>query len=683
MFKNDYQNAMNSIKADNAVKNNIRATLCGESENKKNRNPAVPWRIGFAVCTCIAVALSVILIPSKKNKPSVAPGDIDRAYLAPTKSYDEVYETFKELSERYDDVTDEIILYEYAAEEAADDMDGAATGGGTKGSATYSSANGIENYSSSTSGTVSAQTDTAAREDMTSKTEDENEYSSTTTQIEGVDEADIVKTDGEYIYYLYNNCLRIVKANGRQSRLIHTLTLPDSSEKSYTDMYICGDRLSIIASSYENQKCTTDITVYDISNRESLKTVGVCTQSGDYLSSRMIGNFVYLITNHYVDLGGIVKDKPETYVPYTECDGTKELIPADCIMSYECGIENSVYLIACVFDVNDASLSGESSLLGGADRTYCNTEYLVTARTGWSSDESSSGNYSLISSFALGEGKIEYKASGEVAGYLEDQFSMDEYGGNFRFVTTVNTHTTSTHTVNNKSYVSRSSAQCAQLTVLDNNLKELGKIENLAEGEKVYSVRFMGDIAYFVTFRQTDPLFSADLSDPQNPKIIGELKIPGFSEFLFPYGEGRLLGIGQDADESTGRTNGLKLSMFNISDSSNVTETDKTVLPEIDYSVALSNHKAVLVNYDKNLIGFAATESAHYVTKLYYYIYSFSGGVFELKGKLPISSYASDMWTAAENTRALYINNCFYLVSPGELLIYNLSDFTQLSSVNF
>ena len=125
----------------------------------------------------------------------------------------------------------------------------------------------------------------------------------------------------------------------------------------------------------------------------------------------------------------------------------------------------------------------------------------------------------------------------------------------------------------------------------------------------------MGDIAYFVTFRQTDPLFSADLSDPYNPKIIGELKIPGFSEFLFPYGEGKLLGLGNDADENSGRVKGLKLSFFDINDPSNVTELNKTVLNRLNYSPALSNHKAALISVKKNLIGFCGIESEMYSTK--------------------------------------------------------------------
>ncbi|MBO7151814.1 MAG: beta-propeller domain-containing protein, partial [Clostridia bacterium] len=130
------------------------------------------------------------------------------------------------------------------------------------------------------------------------------------------------------------------------------------------------------------------------------------------------------------------------------------------------------------------------------------------------------------------------------------------------------------------------------LRVLDKDLKEVGKIENIAPDERVYSVRFMGDTAYFVTFRQVDTLFSVDLKNPKEPKIIGALKIPGFSNYLFPFGEDKLLGIGQDADEKTGRTGGIKFSIFDISNPANVTESAKTVLK---YFISASPYGTALV----------------------------------------------------------------------------------------
>lgn len=134
-------------------------------------------------------------------------------------------------------------------------------------------------------------------------------------------------------------------------------------------------------------------------------------------------------------------------------------------------------------------------------------------------------------------------------------------------------------------------------------MKTIGKIENLADNEEIKSARFMGDTGYFVTYRNTDPLFSADLSDPTKPKIIGELKITGFSEYLHFYGENKLLGIGWETDPDTGSIEGLKCSMFDITDPSDVKEIDRIVLKNVSICDALSNYRAILASPDKNLFG--------------------------------------------------------------------------------
>ena len=199
----------------------------------------------------------------------------------------------------------------------------------------------------------------------------------------------------------------------------------------------------------------------------------------------------------------------------------------------------------------------------------------------------------------------------------------------------------------------------------------------MAPDERVYSVRFMGDIAYFVTFRQTDPLFSADLSDPTNPKILGELKIPGFSEYMYPYGDGLLLGFGMDANENTGRTGDLKLSMFNVTDPANVTEQDKTIINGCQYSPALSSHKAMLVNPKKNLIGFAATEDWRNEK---YMIYEYTGDGFVCKAVLDINNQYN--YYAMTDIRGLFVGESFYVVSDQCLQVFNIDTFELLTKVD-
>ena len=180
----------------------------------------------------------------------------------------------------------------------------------------------------------------------------------------------------------------------------------------------------------------------------------------------------------------------------------------------------------------------------------------------------------------------------------------------------------------------------------------------------------MGDTAYFVTFRQVDPLFSADVSDPYSPKIIGSLKIPGFSRYLFPYGD-KLLGIGQNADEQTGKTGLMKLSMFDISDPANVTESSKTDI-SAKYSEALHNHKATLADYGKNIIGFPAYGNRG----LLYFVYSYEDGKFvqRLKADLDIRSQ--------QDCRGLYIGKVFYIAAPYELQYYDLETFKLLGTLD-
>ena len=193
------------------------------------------------------------------------------------------------------------------------------------------------------------------------------------------------------------------------------------------------------------------------------------------------------------------------------------------------------------------------------------------------------------------DGKFTDGSTGSVAGELNDNFSLDEYADHLRVVTTVESWSS------DYSDFSRSNS----LYVLDSSMKTVGKIENLAEGEEIKSARFMGETGYFVTYKNTDPLFSVDLSDPENPKVLGELKITGFSSYLHFYGENKLLGIGWETDPDTGNTIGMKCSMFDISDPSDVKETDRFVLKDVSFCDALTNYRSILAAPKKGLFGFA------------------------------------------------------------------------------
>ncbi|MBI4884715.1 MAG: beta-propeller domain-containing protein, partial [Actinobacteria bacterium] len=209
----------------------------------------------------------------------------------------------------------------------------------------------------------------------------------------------------------------------------------------------------------------------------------------------------------------------------------------------------------------DTGPVGAAGIVSYGDTVYASPTsiYLATVPWDWNND---SGPYTqpptLIHQFALGDGgSASYTASGEVNGQLLNQFAMSEYEGDLRVATTLNDWNTG---------ASESFVQV--LRPEGNELVQIGKVGGLGLTEQIYAVRFLGTQAYVVTFRQTDPLYVVDLADPTNPRVTGELKIPGYSAYLHPVGDGLLLGVGQSADLD-GFTTGTQLSLFDVTDPAN------------------------------------------------------------------------------------------------------------------
>lgn len=684
MFEQDYKKAMDAVKPDADKKNEILNNIKQKENAKTQKNPAMPWRVAFACVALVAIILGVVFVPKNNivTKPKNSPNTLSVA-----DSYDEIYSRLKKYQKQHKnyEIADGEVVYEYAY----DDAEGSETG--TNSGANYSSGSALKGDSQTSENTA-----------------EENEFSGTTEQVEGVSEADIVKTDGKYIYTVNDNFLSIFSASGSNSQLLSRTEL-ENEENAYVygDMFLKDDRLVILQNSYGYNgaySCVgdcmasgddyTSIIIFDISDRKEPKQVAVTRQKGYYNTSRMVGDYVYLVSECYINTNNIVKEEPDTYVPTVVYNDKTTVLPADRIYCYNYGEDSASYSVIGSFNYRDGALCDSASLFGGASQIYCSKDNIIFTKYNSTELPKEEGSYSSaytdISRLEISGGKIEYKASGKVEGELENQFFIDEYDGYFRFVTTV-TETTVTkqkYANTDKEIFVYDSNPSACLTVLDKDLKLCGQIKDLAQGERVYSVRFMGDTAYFVTFRRTDPLFSADLSDPKNPKILGELKIPGFSEYMYPYGNGLLLGFGMDADESTGRTNGLKLSMFDISNPADVKEQNKTVLDGYDYSPALYNHKAMLVSSSKNLMGFAAYDR-YGNTK--YLIYEYTGDEFVRKAVLtpPYAVQNSenniiyDSCFSSESIRGLFINNDFYLVSDCGLLVFDMNTFLQTARIDF
>ena len=518
------------------------------------------------------------------------------------------------------------------------------------------------------------------------------DYSETNVQVKGVDEADIVKTDGSYIYYVAGNQLNILKPDGAATRLVSSTALSgDDCWWGYNSvMFLLNNRLMIITQSfntvwvndasgrYETNTDQTSAVIYDVSNPEKPLQVVSLGQSGSYVSSRMIGDYVYLVTSQYIY--NPVRGTPITYIPATT-DGaeSKLLAPADLYIGGN--PQSAAYtVIGSVNLKSGANFTSAKAVFGGTSELYANADHLLLAFSRYDEEtlpiapdkdgknvqitrSSSSTDLVLL---GLAEGQITKLAGGNVPGSLLNQFSMDEYKGVFRVVTTLNSWEQRIYTDGVDTYEYDSTSANALYT-LDLDLNVLGKIENLAKDEFVKSVRFDGSIGYFVTFRQVDPLFAVDLSNPASPRILDTLKIPGFSEYLHVFRDNLLLGIGYNADENTGRMQGVKLSMFDTSDKANVREVN-TAKVDASWTVVGSNHKAILVDAEKNLIAFPADSN--------YYIYRYTDKGFELASRVSMTADLSS-W----NLRGLFIGDNFYVLGDSGVTVISLIDFTVLATV--
>jgi len=416
----------------------------------------------------------------------------------------------------------------------------------------------------------------------------------TNTQVQGVDEADILKNDGEYLYYLQGNKLRIMKAQPALE-VLSTLTIP--SYRQDTQIYLIGDRMALVYSEYPpGGDPASSVQVYNIKDRGNPQLVKSFSQPGSLLSSRMINGRVYLISLQWANLDFVARNgviAPEDILPVVYNNGRARTLPADCIAIMPETQEPS-YLMVSSLDVNSNRSESESAaILGAGNQMYCSRTALFVACQQWQGMDGLMRTWgapakTLIYKFdLLSDGKIKAAGSGEAPGAPLNQFSMDEYKGYFRIATTGNRNTDG-QTIN-------------FITILDSNLKQVGAVEDIAPGERIQSARFLGGKGYIVTFRQTDPLFVIDLENPRAPKILGELKIPGFSAYLHPWDATHLIGIGPGGDDR-GTDGSTKVSLFDISDPARPREIDKAVIPNTWCDIQ-QNHKILTVCAERGLLG--------------------------------------------------------------------------------
>ena len=392
-------------------------------------------------------------------------------------------------------------------------------------------------------------------------------FTDTNVRTEGVIEPDVVKTDGEYIY-----------RTSTDGRTLFTYRVKDGeieklSEKKiledyyyFKDLCIYGDKIIALgtynaptgnygltndefAYSY-NPYSKTFITFIDISDKSEPVVEKILYQSGDYYSSRIIDGVIYTFSLYSVEPYILEQKKLETYIPAV--DG--EILCPEDLAAYK--KSNYFYLVASSVNADEQSVVDKLAVFGGSSTPYVSENAIYDTVWKWGSDADTT-----LVKITMDAGKLDFACDGTFPGELLNDYSIDEYEGNLRLVT---------------SYFNEKGERRNGLYVLDSNLNKVSVIKALAPDETIRSARFMGNIAYFVTYRVQDyfydPLFAVDLSDPENPKITDYMKLPGFSGYLHPYGENKLLGIGYDTDEETGIMNCVKFSMFDTTDPFDIKE---------------------------------------------------------------------------------------------------------------
>lgn len=501
-------------------------------------------------------------------------------------------------------------------------------------------------------------------------TDNPADYSTTNIQVAGVDEADIVKCDGRYIYVVSGSKVLIIYAY--PAEVARILSEIETSE-SPTEIFVNGNKLVVLGQTF--------IKVYDISDRENPVLKRDVSFDGSYFNSRLIGDFVYVIINKYANYWDNIVPLPEI------CHNGKTVtVPATEIYYFEnvCDYCYNFTTIMAINVQNDGADITSATFLTGATKDIfvsLNNIYLTCSGRGWWPEKT------IIHKISVAGRAIEYKCQGEVPGRVLNQFSMDEYQGYFRIATT-----TRWPRVNH-------------VYILGEDLSIVGRLENLAPGERIYSARFIGTRAYLVTFKQVDPLFVLDLSDPTNPRVLGELKIPGYSDYLHPYDETHIIGIGKDTIDagSFAWMQGVKLSLFDVSDPENPREISKYMIgdrgTEWGDSYALSDHRAFLFSRERNLlvvpIELAERESSdtspwtygiHVWQGAYVFNISLEEG-FVLKGRITHSEAGFKDWGYNSDPRynvrrSLYIDNVLYTISGGLVKMNNLVDLSGMNEVN-
>ena len=438
-----------------------------------------------------------------------------------------------------------------------------------------------------------------------------DDYSETDKQVEGVSEGDIVKTDGKHIFTIepstFGYKIHVIEPNGNESKEIGSVIVQNSDCE---EIYIVGDRLFAIGNEWSGsdtdinrfggyglgkyygryrEKTRTITTVVDISDAHDPKIETRHIQSGSFATSRISDGYLYVFTEDWYEKEEKYDvDRPEEFVPTSD----EKVFDTGCIV--RCGEDaTNNYMVMTSLSVADpGEITDRLAVLGGRATYYVSTENIYIARPNNANSPywQTAADVTTISKFRYNDGKIKKVADTSFRGWINDSYYMHEYQGNFCFVYTSR---------------GRSGATTNGLCVMDGELKPLGEIDKIAVGETIYASYYIDNMAYFVTYRNTDPVFAVDISDPKHPELKSELKLPGFSSYLHSFGDDKLIGIGygDPSKDGSGWDNTAKLSLFEIGKDYSIEELSKLFGEKEERHIADENHRAVFVDEKRGLIG--------------------------------------------------------------------------------
>ena len=570
--------------------------------------------------------------------------------------------------------------------------------------------------------------DSASTTDSITTTQPTKEYSTTNIQVENVDEADITKTDGDYIYSLSEEKVIITDVRDENQIKIASEIEQNDSDIIPIDLILYNNKLVVISEEIEsstiysrNYDNITFVSIYDISDKENPKEVKNYQLEQPYYTSRCIDGRLYVISSGYL------KEENDEIVTYYYEDG-EQIDPGYKNIKRIKDLNTDAQTILSMLDLNNINEKVKvNSYLMDVENAYVseNNIYLLDEKYEWkysgtpeissifgfkgilgafSNDyyeNEDSGTYTNIYKFNLLEdGSIKYDKKAKEKGETINQFSIDEYAGNLRMAL----------------YDSEGS----RVVIFNNEMEKIGETEALAEGERMYSSRFLGNKAYLVTYKTIDPLFVIDLSNPERPEVLGELKIPGYSTYLHPYDENHLIGIGMQTEErvnrdSSGRVRstsavitGMKMALFDVTDVNNPVQISDTVIGDSrTTSAILTNHKALLFSKEKQLLAIPVNNytedfeienssdeydsivssytnyNKQYVSEGYFvYNINLTDG-FTLKGTITHEKTKSNKfyYNVSRLLRGLYIDDNLYTVSEDYVKVNRLEDLQEISQL--